>query len=124
MELATPLMPTSLLTHSTSPSHVFYLPGQPQSFHDNGHGLSQGQVLDIVQESGHTDSFYVDPPSIPLPPSPDGLSAWEENSEFTVSASAFPLPPLFIPRLPLEYNSRNPTIVVEDRERALSSTAL
>ena len=116
MELATPLMPTSLLTNSTSPSHVFYLPGQPQSFDDNGHGRLQGQVLDIVQESGHIDSFYVDPPSIPLPPSSNSLSAWEGNSELTVSASAFPLPP-FTPRLPLESNSRNQTIAVEDRER-------
>ena len=118
MELATPLMPTSLLTNSTSPPHVFYSSGQPQSFHDSGHGLSQGQVLNFVPGSRHTDSFYVDPPSIPLPPSPDGLSAWEENSEFTVSASAFPLPPPFTPRFPLESNSRYPTIAVEDRERA------
>lgn len=57
------------------------------------------------------ESPYVDPPTIPLPHSPksepEGLSAWEENSpsDFTISASDFPIPPRFSSPMPGHSNA-------------------
>jgi len=115
MELATPLMPTSVLTtHLTDHllQHVAYSLTPSPSLRNEaplGNSTSVGQIRQEdypVDPPPEIESPYVDPPTIPLPHSPEsepeGLSAWEENSpsDFTVSALDFPIPPGFPSPMP------------------------
>ena len=112
MELATPLMPTSALsTHLTEPDDDHMLQHVAHSLLPSpwlrdqvppGNSTSVGQIRQDhypVDPASEIESPYADPPTIPLPHSPElepeGLSAWEENSpsDFNISALDFPIPP-------------------------------
>jgi hypothetical protein len=107
MELATPLTPAAALPvqnallslPSVSPHH----PSSPlplisdnHSHHSqNGQRESprQTQDYDTLHETDDQVDIYVNHPSIPLPPSTEGLASWEENPSFPSIIAAFPLPP-------------------------------
>lgn len=114
MELATPLMPTSALCaypplsphlqNSRPSSQLSISQSNHPRFHDRFyHEEPQATIPHEYDTTPQHHSFYVDPPSIPLPPSPDGLSEWEDNShsptlsQVMIVAAAFPLPPMTVP---------------------------
>ncbi|KAF9529522.1 hypothetical protein CPB83DRAFT_893338 [Crepidotus variabilis] len=68
MELATPLMPTMSTQTRELPEDVTNL--HTSDLGGNAQPDNHRQIHEIA---------HFDPPSVPLPPSPNGLSEWEEN---------------------------------------------
>lgn len=87
MEHATPLMPTAALPVQDA-SVMPHLSSQPLPLISDCHfydpqssqpaSLTHAQDRDTLHDTDVGAIIYIDPPLIPLPPSPDGLISWEK----------------------------------------------